>query len=64
MGMAHLFPPGRVLWAVDDRDLQPSYRLSETSTKLRLFEVKSVDNVFDQIIFSRRMLGYWLFCTF
>jgi hypothetical protein len=58
MRMAHLFPPGRVLWAINDQDLQPSSRIHESSTKLRLFEVLEVDKIFDQILFSRRMLGY------
>jgi len=58
MKMADLFPPGLVLWALDDRDLQPAFRTSvESVDSVRLFEVLRVDKVFNQITFSRRMLG-------
>ncbi|KZS94124.1 alpha/beta-hydrolase [Sistotremastrum niveocremeum HHB9708] len=58
MGMAHLYPPGRVLWAVRRKDLsQDDQNSSHDQEGLRLFEVTAVDKVFSQIVFSRDMLG-------
>ncbi|GJE84830.1 lipase family protein [Phanerochaete sordida] len=62
MRMAHLFPPGRVLWAIRDGDLDPSHRLATSSTerggeKVRLFEVEDVEQVFNQIVFAKDMLS-------
>ena len=68
MHMADLFPPGRVLWAVNDSSLHAIHRnpsnplagdSSGTSTDddtIRLFEVLDVEKVFGQIIFARDML--------
>jgi sn1-specific diacylglycerol lipase len=62
MQMANTFPPGRVLWAMRDRDLHPIHRRSADKTKqtnddkLRLFEVLDVETVFSQVIFARDML--------
>ena len=46
MHMAHLYPPGRVLWAMRDSDLDPSQRSpcagQAGKDKLRLFEVQDV----------------------
>ncbi|TDL29019.1 alpha/beta-hydrolase [Rickenella mellea] len=72
MHMAHLFPPGRVLWAIRDGDLQPAHRLNgplpaadggsptgfkHAEGKVRLFEVLDVEEVFGQITFARDMLS-------
>ncbi|KAJ3519608.1 hypothetical protein NM688_g9276 [Phlebia brevispora] len=61
MHMAHLYPPGRVLWALRDGDLEPAHRLRPQDTretdKLRLFEVQDVEQVFNQIVFARDMLS-------
>jgi len=62
MQMAHLYPPGRVLWAMREGDLDPSQRLSSTgqtrgTKKLRLFDVEDVEQVFGQIIFAKDMLN-------
>lgn len=63
MHMADLFPPGRVLWALRDGDLDRSHRLGVGTgralprDKVRLFEVVDVKQVFDQIIFARDMLS-------
>ncbi|KAI0786513.1 hypothetical protein C8Q75DRAFT_808486 [Abortiporus biennis] len=62
MRMAHLYPPGRVLWAMNDNDLHPSHRLNEGKHKekkkpVRLFEVSDVTGVFGQIVFARDMLS-------
>ena len=61
MRMAHLYPPGRVLWAIREGDLHPSHRLSTPSggrgtEKVRLFDVKDVEQVFNQIVFAKDML--------
>ena len=62
MQMSDMFPPGRVLWAVRDNDLHPSYRLpakeSHDNQKLRLFDVLDTERVFSQIVFARDMLRY------
>ncbi|KAI0772559.1 alpha/beta-hydrolase [Trametes elegans] len=64
MQMADLFPPGRVFWALRDGDLHRAHQLgagsgqgSSSKDKVRLFEVKDVKQVFDQIIFARDMLS-------
>ncbi|KAL5530744.1 hypothetical protein ACEPAF_7002 [Sanghuangporus sanghuang] len=67
MVMADLFPPGRVLWAIRDGDLDPSHRLSantgtsesasDAENKVRLFDVLDVEKMFGQIIFARDMLS-------
>ena len=66
MVMADLFPPGRVLWAIRDSDLEPCHRLSantgtsgsssHSEDKVRLFDVLDVEKMFGQIIFARDML--------
>lgn len=60
MHMANLFPPGRVLWALREGDLDPAQRLPSTQAKgmdkLRLFEVQDVERVFGQIVFAKDML--------
>ena len=60
MGMAPLYPPGRVFWAIRNKDLRhcPNPRIWQTSEALRLFEVFDVEKVFSQIVFARDMLGY------
>ncbi|KAA1465915.1 alpha/beta-hydrolase [Dentipellis sp. KUC8613] len=71
MTMSNLFPPGRVLWAVHEGDLEDmpplqgdakySYNAAQTKdkdrTQLRLFEVLDVEKVFSQIVFARDMLS-------
>ncbi|EKM59528.1 uncharacterized protein PHACADRAFT_191896 [Phanerochaete carnosa HHB-10118-sp] len=62
MRMANLFPPGRVLWAIRDGDLESSHRLAGVSKergseKVRLFEVQDVEQVFNQIVFAKDMLS-------
>lgn len=69
MQMAHLYPPGRVWWAIRDGDLDPinrvvpapqaeSSKLKEIAAKdkVRTFEVLDVEQVFGQIIFAGDML--------
>lgn len=61
MNMADLFPPGRVLWALNDCDVtqttqDPSPADIQPGT-LRLFEVDQVEAAFSQIVFSRDMLS-------
>ena len=63
-----MYPPGRVLWAMRDKDLHqahqlyPSSKISQTSggpggqDKLRVFEVLDVEKVFSQLVFARNML--------
>lgn len=52
-----MFPPGRVLWAMRDDDIHPSYQLhGEHNDKLRLFDVLDVEKVFSQIVFAKNML--------
>lgn len=66
MRMAHLYPPGRVLWAMREGDLHPLHRLnnatrkSRGTDKIRLFDVLDVEHVFDQIVFAKDMLRYAL----
>ncbi|TFY82574.1 hypothetical protein EWM64_g1438 [Hericium alpestre] len=71
MTMAHLYPPGRVLWAVNDGDLEyaaplhgdakyqapPTQSKDKDRTRIRLFEVTDVERVFSQIVFARDMLS-------
>ncbi|KDN38893.1 hypothetical protein RSAG8_09174, partial [Rhizoctonia solani AG-8 WAC10335] len=61
MNMADLFPPGRVLWALNDCDVtQTAGNSNPTDTQpgvLRLFEVDEVEAAFSQIVFSRDMLS-------
>lgn len=67
MHMTQLFPPGRVLWALRDGDLQSANRLREADgrprqsgrgeEKVRLFEVHDVERAFGQIVFARDMLS-------
>lgn len=62
MHMAHLYPPGRVLWAIHDDCLHPNNRRfaeiagDQGQKSLRLFEVMNVEKTFGQIIFARDML--------
>ena len=62
MNMTHLFPPGRVLWAIREGDLDPAQRLPSKqrkgTDKVRLFEVQDVQQVFGQIVFAKDMLRY------
>ncbi|CAE6474763.1 unnamed protein product [Rhizoctonia solani] len=61
MNMADLFPPGRVLWALNDCDVtQTTNNVNPVDTQpgaLRLFEVDNVETAFSQIVFSRDMLS-------
>ncbi|KAL5637227.1 hypothetical protein ACGC1H_001018 [Rhizoctonia solani] len=61
MNMADLFPPGRVLWALNDYDVSRiTGNTNPTDTQpgvLRLFEVDEVETAFSQIVFSRDMLS-------
>jgi len=72
MLMTHLYPPGRVMWAVRRADMEHTppaptgankYRApplppkAEMKDALRLFEVLDVERVFAQIVFSRDMLS-------
>jgi sn1-specific diacylglycerol lipase len=63
-----MYPPGRVLWAMRDRDLHPAHRLhsipddakgngGEDLDRLRLFEVLDVEQVFSQTVFAMDMLS-------
>ena len=59
MHMTDLYPPGRVLWAIRDKDLDPAHRLQPSkqgADKLRLFEVEDVEQVFSQVVFAKDML--------
>ena len=71
MPMANLFPPGRVLWAVRDGDMEfiapytkdgssglESRGKNKNKDRLRLFEVFDVEEVFSQVVFARDMLRY------
>lgn len=63
MQSSHMYPPGRVLWAMRDSDLHAVHRSQPSSDtsgddKLRLFEVLDVEQVFKQIVFARDMLRY------
>lgn len=63
MHMAHLYPPGRVLWGIRDSDLELSKRLyadrkGNGPDKLRLFDVQDVEQIFGQIVFAKDMLRY------
>ncbi|KAJ2922517.1 hypothetical protein H1R20_g14578, partial [Candolleomyces eurysporus] len=54
-----MYPPGRVFWAVRDRDFHPSHQRYQdyAKAKLRLFEVLNVREVFSQIVFAQNMLS-------
>lgn len=71
MQQTHMFPPGRVLWAMRDADLHPAHRVhhvssyggydtpaaeKDASEKLRVFEVLDAEKVFSQMVFARDML--------
>lgn len=56
MSFAHLFPPGRLWWAVRDESLHPSHQ--SAGGGLRLFEVHHVEQVFRQIEFKGDMLRF------
>ena len=57
MNFAHLFPPGRIWWAVRNQSLHPSHQSPEViGTGLRLYEVQKVEDVFTQIEFKGDML--------
>ncbi|KAG2014040.1 hypothetical protein CC2G_010891 [Coprinopsis cinerea AmutBmut pab1-1] len=53
-----MYPPGRVLWAVRDKDLHLSHQRWPDSSKdkLRLFDVLDVERVFSQLVFAKNML--------
>ncbi|KAG8790624.1 hypothetical protein FRC12_011438 [Ceratobasidium sp. 428] len=62
MNMADLFPPGRVLWALNDCDvlqetLESVNPVDREPGVLHLFEVEDVERAFSQIVFSRDMLS-------
>ncbi|CAE6535724.1 unnamed protein product [Rhizoctonia solani] len=61
MNMSDLFPPGRVLWALNDCDVSQTTRNPNSADtqpgSLRLFEVDDVETAFSQIVFSRDMLS-------
>ena len=65
MRNANMYPPGRVLWAMRDKDLHQAHQLYPSSKnpqtpagqdKLRVFEVLDVEKVFSQLVFARNML--------
>jgi hypothetical protein len=64
MQMAHLYPPGRVWWALRNEDLDPFHQTSiadgdggsKSGGLVRLFEVLDVEKVFGQIVFAGNML--------
>lgn len=58
MSFAHLFPPGRLWWAVRDESLHPSHQSAGPNGGLRLFEVHHVEQVFRQIEFKGDMLRF------
>lgn len=77
MQQTHMFPPGRVLWAMRDADLHPAHRLhhvppygargasgpdKDTNERLRVFEVLDAEKVFSQMVFARDMLTCVLSC--
>ncbi|KAF8590254.1 alpha/beta-hydrolase [Ramaria rubella] len=58
MTFAHLFPPGRVWWAVRNEALHPSHQTTNgIGPGLRLYEVRQVEDVFQQIEFKGDMLS-------
>ncbi|KAI0038005.1 alpha/beta-hydrolase [Auriscalpium vulgare] len=69
MPMQNLYPPGRVMWAMRDGDMEAAPLASgdkkysaehvppETPDKLRLFEVLDIERVFSQVVFARDMLS-------
>ncbi|CAE6385087.1 unnamed protein product [Rhizoctonia solani] len=60
MNMADLFPPGRILWALNDCDVNQQTPRNSNNVQpgvLRLFEVDEVETAFSQIVFSRDMLS-------
>ncbi|CAE6380451.1 unnamed protein product [Rhizoctonia solani] len=60
MNMADLFPPGRILWALNDCDVNQQMAGNTNPVQpgiLRLFEVDEVETAFSQIVFSRDMLS-------
>ena len=76
MTMANMYPPGRILWAVRDEDLENAvppggdakYSAAyappnHIKDRLRLFEVLDAEKVFSQIVFARDMLRYVLFLS-
>ena len=67
MRNANMYPPGRVLWAMRDKDLHQAHQLYPSSKnsqtpagqdKLRVFEVLDVEKVFSQLVFARNMLTW------
>ena len=65
MRNSNMYPPGRVLWAMRDKDLHPAHQSHSSSKnsqaaggqdKLRVFEVLDVERVFSQLVFARNML--------
>ncbi|KAJ2918204.1 hypothetical protein MD484_g2163, partial [Candolleomyces efflorescens] len=54
-----MYPPGRVFWALRDRDFHTSHQRYQdyAKAKLRLFEVLNVKEVFSQIVFAQNMLS-------
>ncbi|KAG8682595.1 hypothetical protein FRC08_014867 [Ceratobasidium sp. 394] len=62
MNMTDLFPPGRVLWALNGCDvlqetLEGVNPIDREPGDLHLFEVEDVERAFSQIVFSRDMLS-------
>jgi hypothetical protein len=62
MHMTDLYPAGSVFWAVHENDIDPAALPSSAvnptvaASKLKLFQVERVEEVFDQIVFARDML--------
>jgi hypothetical protein len=60
MQNSNMYPPGRVLWAMRDKDLHQAHQLYPQTPggkdKLRVFEVLDVEKVFSQLVFARNML--------
>ncbi|KAG8901237.1 hypothetical protein FRB99_005463 [Tulasnella sp. 403] len=60
MVYADLFPPGRIFWAMRERDIHEEFRhtppLASLDT-LRVFEVEKVEEVFGQVVFAKDMVS-------
>ena len=56
MHYTHLYPPGKVWWAVRNESIHPSHQLEDGREGIRLFEVLQVEDVFRQIEFKGDML--------
>ncbi|KIJ32331.1 hypothetical protein M422DRAFT_35874 [Sphaerobolus stellatus SS14] len=57
MHYTHLFPPGRVWWAVQNESMHPSHQLEDGREGIRIFDVLHVEDAFRQIEFKGDMLS-------